>query len=285
MSEPVEIEFLLKNRTKSGMAEMETGLDSMQQDASNTQAVIATLREEMQRLQQQVAAMPALDQSENIAMIEALQAKIEELESDLARISKTAKSASMSTKTATFVPKDAAKAQSTFNGLNMSIQQIVREMPSLAMGLQMFFLAISNNYPIFADNVRRAREEYDMLVKSGQEAVPVWKQILKSLFSWQTAMTTGIMLLVMYGKEIGNWVSELVGGKSALDEMRESMAQTYELEKKAQETAARTRFELMSVIASIKEFNGTKDAERQKIDELNSIRRDVWVLSDVVRVV
>lgn len=270
MSEPVEIEFLLKNRTKSGMAEMETGLDSMQQDASNTQAVIATLREEMQRLQQQVAAMPALDQSENIAMIEALQAKIEELESDLARISKTAKSASMSTKTATFVPKDAAKAQSTFNGLNMSIQQIVREMPSLAMGLQMFFLAISNNYPIFADNVRRAREEYDLLVKSGQEAVPVWKQILKSLFSWQTAMTTGIMLLVMYGKEIGNWVSELLGGKSALDEMRESMAQTYELEKKAQETAARTRFELMSVIASIKEFNGTKDAERQKIDELNS---------------
>lgn len=270
MSEPVEIEFLLKNRTKSGMAEMETGLDSMQQDASNTQAVIATLREEMQRLQQQVAAMPALDQSENIAMIEALQAKIEELESDLARISKTAKSASASAKNTTLVPKDAAKAQSTFSGLNMSIQQIAREMPSLAMGPQMFFLAISNNLPIFADNVQRAREEYDMLVKSGQKAVPVWKQILKSLFSWQTGLTTGIMLLVMYGKEVGNWVSELVGGKSALDEMRESMAQTYELEKKAQETAARTRFELMSVIASIKEFNGTKDAERQKIDELNS---------------
>lgn len=270
MSEPVEIEFLLKNRTKSGMAEMETGLDSMQQDASNTQAVIATLREEMQRLQQQVAAMPALDQSENIAMIEALQAKIEELESDLARISKTAKSASASAKNTTLVPKDAAKAQSTFSGLNMSIQQIAREMPSLAMGPQMFFLAISNNLPIFADNVQRAREEYNMLVKSGQKAVPVWKQILKSLFSWQTGLTTGIMLLVMYGKEVGNWVSELVGGKSALDEMRESMAQTYELEKKAQETAARTRFELMSVIASIKEFNGTKDAERQKIDELNS---------------
>lgn len=269
MSEPVEIEFLLKNRTKSGMAEVESGLDSVQQDASKTQAVIATLREEMQRLQQ-VAAMPTLDQSNNIAMIEALQAKIEELESDLARISKTAKSASTSTKNTTLVPKDAAKAQSTFNGLNMSIQQIAREMPSLAMGPQMFFLAISNNLPIFADNVQRAREEYDMLVKSGQKGVPVWKQILKSLFSWQTALTTGIMLLVMYGKEIGNWVSELVGGKSALDEMRESMAQTYELEKKAQETAARTRFELMSVIASIKEFNGTKDAERQKIDELNS---------------
>ena len=111
MSEPVEIEFLLKNRTKSGMAEVESGLDSVQQDASKTQAVIATLREEMQRLQQQVASMPTLDQSNNIAMIEALQAKIEELESDLARISKTAKSASTSTKNTTLVPKDAAKAQ------------------------------------------------------------------------------------------------------------------------------------------------------------------------------
>ena len=124
MSEPVEIEFLLKNRTKSGMAEVESGLDSVQQDASKTQAVIATLREEMQRLQQQVAAMPTLDQSNNIAMIEALQAKIGELESDLSRISKTAKSASASTKNTTLVPKDAAKAQSTFNGLNMSIQQV-----------------------------------------------------------------------------------------------------------------------------------------------------------------
>lgn len=36
----------------------------------------------------------------------------------------------------------------------MSIQQIAREMPSLAMGPQMFFLAISNNLPIFADEVK-----------------------------------------------------------------------------------------------------------------------------------
>ena len=35
-----------------------------------------------------------------------------------------------------------------YNGLNMSVQQIVRELPSAAMGLNMFFLAISNNLPI-----------------------------------------------------------------------------------------------------------------------------------------
>lgn len=270
MSEPVEIEFLLKNRTKSGMAEMETGLDSMQQDASNTQAVIATLREEMQRLQQQVAAMPALDQSENIAMIEALQAKIEELESDLARISKTAKSASASAKNTTLVPKDAAKAQSTFSGLNMSIQQIAREMPSLAMGPQMFFLAISNNLPIFADQVKYARMEYEALTQAGQKATPVWKQILKSLFSWQSALSVGIMLLVMYGKEIGNWISGLFGATDAVEQNREALERRLEVEKQANAEALKTQFNIRTTMAAIERFNGTKDEERRKIEELNT---------------
>lgn len=270
MSEPVEIEFLLKNRTKSGMAEVESGLDSVQQDASKTQAVIATLREEMQRLQQQVAAMPTLDQSNNIAMIEALQAKIEELESDLARISKTAKSASTSTKNTTLVPKDAAKAQSTFNGLNMSIQQIAREMPSLAMGPQMFFLAISNNLPIFADQVKYARMEYEALTRAGQKATPVWKQILKSLFSWQTALATGIMLLVMYGKEIGNWISGLFGATDAVEQNREALERRLEVEKQANAEALKTQFNIRATMAAIERFNGTKDEERRKVEELNA---------------
>lgn len=270
MSEPVEIEFLLKNRTKSGMAEVESGLDSVQQDASKTQAVIATLREEMQRLQQQVASMPTLDQSNNIAMIEALQAKIEELESDLARISKTAKSASASTKNTTLVPKNAAKAQSTFNGLNMSIQQIAREMPSLAMGPQMFFLAISNNLPIFADQVKYARMEYEALTRAGQKATPVWKQILKSLFSWQTALATGIMLLVMYGKEIGNWISGLFGATDAVEQNREALERRLEVEKQANAEALKTQFNIRATMAAIERFNGTKDEERRKVEELNT---------------
>lgn len=270
MSEPVEIEFLLKNRTKSGMAEVESGLDSVQQDASKTQAVIATLREEMQRLQQQVAAMPTLDPSNNIAMIEALQAKIGELESDLSRISKTAKSASASTKNTTLVPKDAAKAQSTFNGLNMSIQQIAREMPSLAMGPQMFFLAISNNLPIFADQVKYARMEYEALTRAGQKATPVWKQILKSLFSWQTALATGIMLLVMYGKEIGNWISGLFGATDAVEQNREALERRLEVEKQANAEALKTQFNIRATMAAIERFNGTKDEERRKVEELNT---------------
>lgn len=97
----------------------------------------------------------------------------------------------------------------------MSMQQIARELPSLAMGPQMFFLAISNNIPMFTDALASARKEYEALTDAGKKATPVWKQVLSSLFSWQTAMAALITLSVVYGKEIGGWVKSLFGVKDA----------------------------------------------------------------------
>ena len=111
-----------------------------------------------------------------------------------------------------------------FNGLNFQVQQLARELPSLAMGPQMFFLAISNNLPMFTDEVARARKEYDSLVASGKDGTPVWKQIVSSLFSWQTALVGGITLLVTFGDEITSWVASLFKGKEALDAFGKSHA-------------------------------------------------------------
>lgn len=110
-----------------------------------------------------------------------------------------------------------------FNGLSMSVQQVARELPSLTMGANMFFLAISNNLPILADNIRTARVEYDLLKKSGQMAIPVWKQVLTSIVSWQTALVVGITLLSVYGKDIINWVQGLFGADQAQKRLNDSM--------------------------------------------------------------
>ena len=83
------------------------------------------------------------------------------------------------------------------------------------MGPQMFFLAISNNIPMFTDALSSARQEYEALTKAGKKATPVWKQVLSSLFSWQTALAALITLSVVYGKEIGGWVKSLFGVKDA----------------------------------------------------------------------
>ena len=114
---------------------------------------------------------------------------------------------------------------SLYTGLSFSIQQVARELPSLAMGPQMFFLAISNNLPILADELSRARKEYQALIQTGQKGTPVWKQIISSIFSWQTALVAGITVLTVYGKEITQWVGSLFKGRQALDTAKIALEQ------------------------------------------------------------
>ena len=105
---------------------------------------------------------------------------------------------------------------SGFNMLGFQIQQVARELPSLAYGPQIFFSAISNNLPMLADEIARAKKSVE-LKKAGQTFTPVWKQIASSIFSWQTLLVAGVTVLTLYGKEITNWVASLFKGKTTID--------------------------------------------------------------------
>lgn len=203
---PVEIEFLVKNNTRQGLSGVSGGIDAVDKDAAQARGRIQALKDEIVRLQKVIAQTPEMDQTENIRQIEALQRQLQALQA--------------ATKRTDLVPASAPAAVRTYNGLNMSIQQLARELPVLSMGPQMFFMAISNNLPIFTDELARARKEYEAMIASGQKGVPVWRQVLSSLLSWQTALAVGITLTVAYGKEIGNWVANLFRGKKALDTAR-----------------------------------------------------------------
>ena len=253
---PVEVEFLMKDGLTPGM-------DKAEREALELRNTVRVLEAELERLRLAgETAAPNLDQSANIAQIHALEKQLEELRGKLRQLQAESESVQVT-------PPDVPNAQRQFNGLHNSIQQMAREMPSLAMGPQMFFLAISNNLPIFTDELARARKEYDELRKSGQKGTPVWKQVLSSLFSWQTALTTGIMLLVMYGDEIVEWTKDLFSAKKGVDEFNISLKEMTEIEKDGRAQMVRTRFELKSVIGEIKDFTGSKEQEKAKVEELN----------------
>ena len=284
---PVEIEFLIKNLTKKSLDEISSDVGRVGKDGKESAGTVSA---EFQKLQQQSRVLkdvisgleakvselrameaggPDMDQKDNIASIEALEAKIKELQLQLKQLEETAESVKV-------VPPEMQQAKSQYNGLHMSIQQIAREMPSLAMGPQMFFLAISNNLPVFTDELARARKEYDELVKAGKKGTPVWKQVLGSLFSWQTALTTGIMLLVMYGDEIIDWTKSLFGAKNGVDALTKAMQEKNEVEKEAHAISMRTRTELDNTLREIKDFTGTKEQEKAKVDELNQKYGDAF---------
>lgn len=256
MSKPVEVEFLMKDNLTPGMNKAE-------REALELRNTVRLLEAELERLRLAgETAAPNLDQSANIAQIHALEKQLEELHAQLKMLQNESESVQVT-------PADMPNAQRQFNGLHNSIQQMAREMPSLAMGPQMFFLAISNNLPIFTDELARARKEYDELQKSGKKGTPVWKQVLSSLFSWQTAMTTGIMLLVMYGDEIWDWTKDLFSAKKGVDEFNISLKEMTEIEKDGRAQMVRTRFELKSVTDEIKNFTGSREQEKAKVEELN----------------
>ena len=83
------------------------------------------------------------------------------------------------------------------------------------------------------DNINMARREYQAAIKAGQQATPVWKQLLGGIVSWQTALVVGITLLTVYGKEITAWTKSLFGARQSLadaletlEEFQESVAKT-----------------------------------------------------------
>lgn len=110
---------------------------------------------------------------------------------------------------------------SGWNGLDVSIQQLARELPALSVSANTFFLAISNNLPMFVDELKKARVEYELLKKSGQTATPVFKQVLGFLLSWQTALVVGITLLSSYGSEITKWVGSLFDARKEIDYLKQ----------------------------------------------------------------
>ena len=211
---PVEIEFLVKDKTQEGAQRVSASVDR------ETLKVLS----KMDRIQAKIDKLrttnaDALDQSDNIAEIKKLESQMDKLNAKMLKLAATPSIGPSANEIDAVTKK--------YNGLNMSIQQIARELPAAAMGPQMFFMAISNNLPIFTDELARARKEYEALVASGREGVPVWKQILSSIVSWQTALTVGIMLLVTYGDEIAAWVTSLFKGKQAMDASKMAMEQLH----------------------------------------------------------
>lgn len=205
--EPVRLEILLDDKTLKGLRSVEGNLGNMSQFAK---LVIAQLEQELATLQERFrqAMAAGTNTDAQMADIQALQGVVRQLKTELQGLEEQKKKTG-----STPLMKDDPAPK--LNNVRMSMQQIARELPSLAMGPQMFFLAISNNIPMFTDALSSARKEYEELTKAGKKATPVWKQVLSSLFSWQTALAALITLSVVYGKEIGGWVKSLFGVKDA----------------------------------------------------------------------
>lgn len=155
---------------------------------------------------------------------------------------------------------DVGNYSKALNGLGLATQQIVREAPSLAMSFNQFFLAISNNIPVFTDAFKRVKEEM------GSTRIALM-QTLKSLFSWQTALVIALTLLSKFGNEIIKWAGSVLGFGKAFDAAAEGLKAYNETMSKVSGQMAESSAELETYIYVLENGNKT-EAEQAEIVQL-----------------
>lgn len=232
MAVPVELEIFMKDLTKAGLQSVGKNVDDVE---NQTQKLISALK---QVRAEQIKQLEANKQSgknytQEAANVQALTGQINGLKAGLKDLQKTKEEVA---KTPSIDIDTEAVTRKT-NNLKMQFSQVARELPSLAMGPQMFILAISNNLPMLADAISDVRKQNELLAASGQKGVPVWKQLAGAVFSWQTALVAAISLGIVFGKDIASWVKELINGKKAIDNNKEALENYKKAMLESQQTA------------------------------------------------
>ena len=111
-----------------------------------------------------------------------------------------------------------------FDSLGFSVAQMTRESPAFLISMNTGFMALSNNIPIFVDEVNKlitANKTLALAQADGfrlnEKSVSVWKKVAGALFSWQSAISAGIVLLTVFGGRFIEFISNVGGVKSVPD--------------------------------------------------------------------
>lgn len=271
MAVPVELEIFMKDLTKAGLQSVGKNVDDVE---NQTMKLISALKQVIteQKKQLEVNKIAGLSYTQEVANIQALTGQVRGLEAGLNNLKKTKEEAA---KTPSIDIDTEAVTRKT-NNLKMQFSQVARELPSLAMGPQMFILAISNNLPMLADAIADVRKQNELLAASGQKGVPVWKQLASSIFSWQTALVAAISLGIVFGKDIANWVSSLFKVKKELSETQQLQESLNTSRRKGGEAASEESAKLRILYTASQDTSKSMRERNKAVDELQKMYPDYF---------
>ena len=271
MAVPVELEIFMKDLTKAGLQSVGKNVDDVE---NQTQKLIDALKlvraEQIKQLEANKQA--GKNYTQEAANVQALTGQINGLKAGLKDLQKTKEEVA---KTPSIDIDTEAVTRKT-NNLKMQFSQVARELPSLAMGPQMFILAISNNLPMLADAIADVRKQNELLAASGKKGVPVWKQLASSIFSWQTALVTAISLGIVFGKDIANWVSSLFKAKKELSETQQLQESLNTSRRKGGEAASEESAKLRILYTASQDTSKSMRERNKAVDELQKMYPDYF---------
>ena len=271
MAVPVELEIFMKDLTKAGLQSVGKNVDDVENQTLKLIDALKQVRAE-QIKQLEANKQAGKNYTQEAANVQALTGQINGLKAGLKDLQKTKEEVA---KTPSIDIDTEAVTRKT-NNLKMQFSQVARELPSLAMGPQMFILAISNNLPMLADAIADVRKQNELLAASGQKGVPVWKQLASSIFSWQTALVAAISLGIVFGKDIANWVSSLFKAKKELSETQQLQESLNTSRRKGGEAASEESAKLRILYTASQDTSKSMRERNKAVDELQKMYPDYF---------
>lgn len=260
---PVRLEILIDDKTLQGLNSVKGNLGATEQFYKQ---IIGQLKKELTELQQKMktAMAEGISTDKQAAEIQALTGVVNQLTDELENLTRAKKQ-----NNATPIMGDDPAPK--MNNIKMSMAQIARELPAITMGPQMFFLAISNNIPLLQDALSSARKEFDNLKKSGEEATPVWQQVLEAITSPQAAIAVGITLLTVYGDEIIEWGKKVFKTKKEVDALAESEKRLQESREEGLRNSVKERAELSVLYKATQDTTRSMEERNAATDKLQKL--------------
>lgn len=160
---------------------------------------------------------------------------------------------------------------SGFNTLGFQVQQVARELPSLTISAQQFFLAISNNLPMLADEIKRTSVRVRELRDQGQQVPGVFRQIVKSIVSWQTLLVVVITLVTAFGKEIAEMTKELFASSESFDATAKAQKRFSETMTQGQVDAQKSVTSLRLLYEATQNTTVSINSRRRAVEELQRL--------------
>ena len=273
----------MKDLTKTGLVSVAKNVEGAEQE---TLSLIKALQEVRAEYVRALNANKEAGKSyqQEAAMVQALTGQIKGLKEGLKELQKAKQQTSETPVVSPNTTVDMDDVSRKTNNLRMQFSQVARELPSLAMGPQMFILAISNNLPMLTDAIADVRKQNELLKASGQKAVPVWKQLTGALFSGQTALVALISLGIVFGNNIADWTKKLFKGKEAALSYADVQKKVADSLKENSGNLGEQIVKVRSLSERWKELGDDMDAKKKFIkenrEELDSLGTSVNNVSD-----
>lgn len=155
--------------------------------------------------------------------------------------------------------------------LNFSVTQLAREMPAFANSVQTGFMAISNNLPMFFDEIGRLKTANAELAAAGKPTQSTFKALAGSLLSTQVLLSVGVTLLTVYGAKLVEMIGNLTGVNKASEQNAEITKARNEEILKSRKAIADESAEFVGNIMMLK---ATNKGSKERADLIKAINKE-----------